>query len=294
MSQFNQWDIVTGVGVTALGVAAARSLETHRPGALVMDPYASGFVEAADAPVPMPLVPQDLESEAWKDDTMWASMSTYIGVRSRFFDDYFAQATSDGLGQAVLLAAGLDTRAFRLDWTVGCDLFEVDQPKVLEFKDTVLDGMGAKPRCARRAVAVDLRDDWSSALRDAGFDPGRPTAWLAEGLLPYLPAEAERNLFDTIHELSAPGSRLAVENVSVESKEMFDEEEMHRAGERMGVKISELLHNEGKEHPGQVLTGLGWTVRSDTADGMAREYGRHLDGMMARSAGQFEFITAHR
>ncbi|MDI5969364.1 class I SAM-dependent methyltransferase [Streptomyces sp. SL13] len=294
MSSFNQWDIVSGVGVTALGVAAARALETHRSGALVTDPYASAFVEAAEAPVPLPSHPRDLDSQAWKGDTVWMSMATYVAVRSRFFDDFFARATADGIGQAVLLAAGLDTRAFRLDWPAGCRLFEVDQPKVLEFKDTVLGEQQAQARCDRRAVAVDLRDDWAAALHDAGFDTTRPTAWLAEGLLPYLPADAENNLFATIHRLSAPGSRIAVEHVDTQSLGMFDEEEMTQAGQQMGVDISTLLHNEDKEHPERVLTGLGWTARSDTAQQTARRYGRELDGTMGRNGGKLEYITASR
>ncbi len=294
MSQLEQWDIVTGVGMTALGVAAGRALETQRPDALITDPYAHSFVEAADAPVPIPTSPQDLETEAWKDDVLWSSMADYLGVRSRFFDRFFAQAAADGIEQVVLLAAGLDARAFRLEWPAGCDLFEVDQPKVLEFKDGVLDARGARPGCRRRTVPVDLRDDWSAALRAAGFDPGRPTAWLAEGLLPYLPADAERNLFERIRELSAPGSRLAVEQVDSDIRTLMDEEDMRHAADQMGVDMSALWHADAKEDPERVLTDLGWTVRSDTAADVAGEYGRRLDNRMFRASDSITFITARR
>ena len=134
----------------------------------------------------------------------------YQGVRSRFFDEALLGA---GTRQVVLLAAGLDARALRLGWPSGTTVFEVDQPRVLGFKDEVIDSVGGTPTARRVTVPVDLRHDWPAALTAAGFDPRLPTAWLAEGLLPYLPADAERLLFERVHALSAPGSRIAVEHI---------------------------------------------------------------------------------
>jgi methyltransferase (TIGR00027 family) len=293
MGQYEQWDIVTGIGITALGVAAGRAMETSRPDGLVTDPFADGFVAAARPPVPMPTRLPDGDDESAMN-LMWTSMSTYLGVRSRFFDRYLAAATSVGIDQVVLLAAGLDTRAFRLDLPADCDLFELDQPKVLQFKDSVLDGQGARSRCHRRTVAVDLRADWPAALRATGFDPARPTAWLAEGLLPYLPAEAEHELFGCIHELSAAGSQLALEDMRSDALSMFDGPEMRQAAEQLGVDISALWHTEDKPDPQDLLTGRGWVVRADPVAEVARAYQRELTGLLARTADFAAFVTARR
>lgn len=216
-----EWDIVTSVGITALGVAAARAIETHREEPLVSDPYAARFVRAAKPPNPMPTTPA--EAAALVDhEGLWVLNSAYMAVRTRFFDDYFRRATDDGVRQAVILAAGLDSRAFRLDWPQGTAIYEVDQPKVLEFKQEVLDEQGATARGTRRTVPVDLRDNWSAALLDAGFVPDEPTAWLAEGLLPYLPPEAEQLLLDTIDKYSGPGSWLSVEQ-PIDMARMLDD-----------------------------------------------------------------------
>jgi methyltransferase (TIGR00027 family) len=293
MGQYEQWDIVTGVGITALGVAAGRAMETKRLDSLVTDPFADGFVAAAHAPVPLPTRPTDVGDEP-SANLLWTSLSAYLGVRSRFFDEYIDEATSSGVDQVVLLAAGLDTRAFRLDLPSDCDLFEVDQPKVLQFKDTVLDDQGARPQCNRRTVAVDLREDWPAALRETGFDPGRPTAWLAEGLLPYLPAEAERELFDHIHELSAPGSRLSIEYISDDARQMLDDPQLREVGTEIGIDMSVLWHTDEKQDPRHVLRAHGWTVSVDPVTTVASDYGRELDGIMARTAEHAAFLTARR
>ena len=183
------WDVVSGVGVTALAAAAMRAVEGHHAEPLVRDPYAVAFVKAAadQLPSPLPVTPEEAAADP---GFPWFGMAHYVAVRSRFFDGFFAAATGAGLRQAVILAAGLDTRTFRLDWMPGTTVYEIDAPMVLAFKDSVLAGQGAVPRCDRRAVAADLRTDWPAALREAGFDPAAPTAWLAEGLFPYLTDEA--------------------------------------------------------------------------------------------------------
>ena len=134
-----------------------------------------------------------------------------MAVRTKFFDDYFINATKYAVRQAVILASGLDARAYRLPWPAGTVVYELDQPQVIEFKTTTLAGIGAEPTATRRTVPIDLRQDWPAALKAAGLDTTAPTAWLAEGLLIYLPPEAQDRLFDNITALSVPGSTIATE-----------------------------------------------------------------------------------
>ena len=115
----------------------------------------------------------------------------------------------------MILASGLDTRAYRLPWPADTVVFEIDQPEVIAFKSRTLAELGAEPTAERRTVAIDLREDWPSALQAAGFDPTQPTAWIAEGLLIYLPPDAQDRLFDDITALSAPGSRIATEHMDM-------------------------------------------------------------------------------
>ncbi|HEV7626348.1 MAG TPA: SAM-dependent methyltransferase, partial [Streptomyces sp.] len=209
MSTDQQWDIVTGVGLTALAVAAGRAAETNRSDALMTDPYASRLVAAAQPSAPFP-VSADSAGTSGIDDDLWISASDYVGLRSRVFDDFFLRASADGITQVVILASGLDTRPYRLSWPSGTVCFELDQPAVLDFKSEVLKEEGATPGCDHRLIPIDLRQDWGAALEAAGFDASRPTAWLAEGLLPYLPPEAEIQLLQEVSRLSAPGTRFAV------------------------------------------------------------------------------------
>jgi methyltransferase (TIGR00027 family) len=287
-----QWDIVTGVGLTALGVAAGRAMETHRDDSLVSDPYAEAFVTAADPPMP---IPTRLDAVGADDSEIpWASMATYMGVRTRFFDEYLTAAAAAGAAQVVLLAAGLDTRAYRLDWPAGTAVYELDAPKVLAFKDRVLAAQQATARAQRRTVAVDLRERWAPALLHAGFDPARPSAWLAEGLLPFLPNTAKDRLLSTMHELAVPGSRISVEHVEDLAALRRDpqfEDIWTRMGRRWGLDITELWPDEENYHADRWLAEHGWTVSAVPADDVAQQYGRSLTGGPIVTS---VFITARR
>ena len=196
--------VLPPVSRTALGVAGLRAIESARPDRLFSDPYASAFVGAGKALFPAPERPSG--------QRLGALFYSQLVVRTRFYDEYLTGAVMTGCTQVVLLAAGLDSRALRLDWPSGTRLFELDLPGVLEFKDQVLTDEAAVPRCARVVVPVDLREDWAPALRAAGFDPALPTAWLAEGLLIYLSFDEAARLLGTVGDLSAPGSRIAFEH----------------------------------------------------------------------------------
>jgi methyltransferase (TIGR00027 family) len=270
-----QWDIVSSVGLTALGVAAARAIETGRDTPLIRDPWGKRFVTHAQPPVPMPTTPEEAQDA---QPPTWLAMADFLAVRSRYFDDYFAAATEAGVTQVVLLAAGLDARAFRLDWPTGCVLFEVDQPQVLEFKETVLGDADAVPGCTRRLVPTDLRDDWVQALKAAGFDSSRPTAWLAEGLLIYLPASAEQQLLDEITHLSAPGSRVAVEGLR-DMAALQDHPLLHdrEVTAQTGIELKQLISDEKRQRADERLKQHGWELAVETHGEAGQRFGRALD-----------------
>jgi methyltransferase (TIGR00027 family) len=189
-------------------------------------------------------------------------------VRTRFFDDFFTGAAASGVRQAVILASGLDTRSYRLLWGDGVVVYEIDQPQVIEFKTRTLADLGAAPTAELRTVAIDLRDDWPSALRAKGFDVDQPTAWSAEGLLPYLPSDAQDRLFDNITALSAPGSQLATEHIS--DTDAFSKEGVQRISERwrragFDLNAADLFYQGDRSIVADYLTGHGWEVTAHPA-----------------------------
>ncbi|MCH6162563.1 SAM-dependent methyltransferase [Streptomyces marispadix] len=298
MSTDQQWDIVTGVGLTALAVAAGRAAESARPDALIRDPYASRLVAAAQAPVPFPFADgaergkgaggEGADSSEGaegsgaaveeRDRELWTATSMYVGLRSRVFDDYFLSASEDGVRQVVILASGLDTRPYRLSWPSGTVCFELDQPAVLDFKSTVLKSEEAAPCCDHRLVPVDLRDDWGAALESAGFDPSRPTAWLAEGLLPYLPPEAETRLFEEVSRLSAEGSRFAVERID-DMAELLDDPVLLERSESYGMDFRSLFPEGDRVPVENRLTALGWELEHRSVPESAAALGRPEPGL---------------
>jgi len=239
------WDLASSVGVTATMVAAARAMATRADTPLINDPFAEPLVRAVGVDLLARLASGELDPSELNDvhdvqDGATGSagamsrMADSMAVRTKFFDEFFLDATKAGIKQAVILASGLDSRAYRLTWPAGTVVYEIDQPLVIEFKTQTLAELGAP--ADRRVVAIDLREDWPAALRAAGFDPQQPTAWSAEGLLGYLPPEAQDRLLDTITELSAPGSRFATE--SARNIEPGDEEKMMERMQRIAERWS--------------------------------------------------------
>jgi len=289
MTEQADWDIVTGVGLTALAVAAGRAIETRRPDRLVDDPYAESFVQAGQPPVPMPTRPGDDGDSA----IPWKSMATYMGVRSKFFDDFFAAAAEAGIRQVVLFAAGLDCRAPRLDWPSGTTVYELDAPRVLDFKEEVLDSREARARCERRTVACDLREDWPAALRKADFDPDQPTAWLAEGLLPFLPDEAKGTLLSRMADLSAPGSWIAAEHLDGSTEdELKNDPSFHAMSNELGIDMDELWPAGQNLDVAGWLSTHGWSVTTSTAVELSSRYERPFDDAFVRPMRSSRLITA--
>jgi len=213
-SDRDNWDLASSVGVTATMVAAGRAMATKDPRHLIDDQFAEPLVRAVGIEFFIKMMDGNLDTSQFDDiaPDRVAAMITGMAMRTKFFDDYFTSACQIGdIRQAVILASGLDSRAYRLSWPAGTVVYELDQPAVIDFKIGVLASLGAQPTAQHRTVGIDLRLDWPTALTAAGFNPAVPTAWLAEGLLIYLPADAQDRLFDTITDLSAPGSAVATE-----------------------------------------------------------------------------------
>ena len=293
----DSWDITEGVGQTALGVAWSRSQEAASDRPLFIDRYAQLFVDAA-------------MERGWQLAPKYTidrirSIGGYAASRTKWFDEFFIAAGANGIDQAVILAAGLDARGWRLPWVDSTVLYEIDQPKVLEFKAKTLAQHDATPSVSRYvAVPVDLRQDWPKALRDAGFDAAVPTAWAAEGLLPYLPAAGQDLLFERIDELSAPGSRVGVESFG---GGFFDREYLasrreqlrrlrEEAGEDPDANVpdtQDMWYIEDRTDVADWLTEHNWEVSAVEAVELMTRYGRWTPGQDDATAPRTVFIEGH-
>jgi methyltransferase (TIGR00027 family) len=255
------FDVPDGVGRTAIGMARVRADESSRPDRLFSDPYAQAFVAAAVGALPG-------EGVAGSGDPMAGIVHAAV-VRTRFFDDFLMNACVSGCRQVVLVAAGLDTRAYRLSWPAGVSLFEMDLPAVLAFKEQVLASTDAVPRCHRVAVTADLRKDWPSQLITAGFRSETPTVWLLEGLLIYLTADEATTLLRAITGLSAAASQLGCERQASDKRQ--------RPSGHVTPRLTQFTKmwkgGLGRALP-QWLARHGWEVHVEDRDPIADAYGR--------------------
>ena len=264
----DSWDPASSVGATATMVAASRALASQGPDPLLDDPFADPLVRAVGLTPFIRLIDGEVSLDDDDPALNGRTRAEQMTVRTRFFDDFFIAATDAGIRQAVILASGLDTRAYRLPWPAGTVVYEIDQPQVIDFKTSTLADLGANPTAERRTVSIDLRDDWPAALRQHGFDVDQPTAWSAEGLLPYLPPEAQDRLFDNITALSAPGSQLATEHIS--DPAAFSRESVQRIGERwrragFDLNPADLFYQGERSVVVDYLTGHSWQVTAHPA-----------------------------
>ncbi|MER8070616.1 class I SAM-dependent methyltransferase [Streptomyces sp. NPDC094034] len=262
-----------GVGLTALLVAAARAIETHRHDSLARDVYAEHFVLAAPASAGWPVRVQ--QAPGGDANPLWGRFARYFGLRTKVLDDFLLRSVHSGARQVVLLGAGLDARAFRLDWPPGRVIFEIDREGVLAFKHKVLGGLSATPKAARVPIPVDLRADWVGALTDAGFDTAASSVWLAEGLLFYLPSAAETHLIDAMDRLSTAGSALAYE-VKLE-KNLLDyrDSPIYTATRnQIGIDLLTLFDRGPRPDSAADLAGKGWSTSVHTPFDFTRRHGR--------------------
>ncbi|HOB50426.1 MAG TPA: class I SAM-dependent methyltransferase [Mycobacterium sp.] len=284
------WDLASGVGATATAVATSRAL-AHRL-RVIDDPWAEPLVRAVGNDHFLGL----LDSPAAQADQHRLTLG--MAVRTRYFDEFMLAAADAGIRQMVILATGLDTRGYRLNWPAGTTVFDLDQPAVVEFKATTLTALGVRPTATVRTIGVDLRDDWPAALADNGFDSTTPTAWIAEGLLMYLPAEAQDRLFDHITALSAAGSRVATEFVPNMAAFTDPGDDGGSRWRRMGFKddLAGLVYPGERTNVIEYLQRLGWSVTPSPVDGLFETYGIEQptetdDEMDERFAG-FQYISA--
>jgi methyltransferase (TIGR00027 family) len=253
--------VLTGVPRTALGVARIRAGESRRPDRLFDDPYAAAFVAA------MPDAFAGDVPRSGRGREVGARIALHVVVRTKFYDDYLLAASHDGVRQVALLAAGLDTRSFRLPWPAGTTVFEVDLPETVAFKEEVLAQADARPTCERRVVTADLTGDWPTAMSAAGFDPQQPTAWLVEGLLVYLSHDDAARLLETAGALSGEGSRLSCEQ-GRSAMQLAAQSAEHGASE------ATKLWQGGIEDIPTWLGEHGWSVELRGLGELARDYGR--------------------
>lgn len=216
---------------------------------------------------------------------------TFQGARTKYFDEYFARAIDAGVRQVVLLAAGLDSRAYRLPWVDGTVVYELDQPRVLEFKRDTVDRLGEAPTAERREVAIDLRDDWPRALRESGFDPSRPSAWIAEGLLIYLPASAQEQLFAGIDALAAPGSFVAIEEAVPMPAEAFEAKRAEAMSSGEENAFFTLVYNQQHEPADRWFGSRGWDAVATPLHSYLVEVGRPVPDPDSEAGGMTGTIS---
>ena len=305
----DSWEITQSVGSTALGVAAARAAETESENPLIKDPFARVFVDAAGEGMWTLYADPALLAQASEiEPTIGARaqlMVDFMATRTAFFDEFFLGAADAGVRQVVILASGLDARAWRLPWPEGTVVYELDQPKVLEFKTATLQQHGALPTSRLVNVPIDLRQDWPKALQEAGFDPTQPSAWSAEGLVRYLPAQAQDLLFERIHALSAPGSWLAsnVPDKGFINDELVahQREEMQRMREVASrlvdaeiPAVEDLWYPEERTALPEWLRERGWEASASNFPELMARYHRTVPSGSEDSMPPTLFVSAQR
>jgi methyltransferase (TIGR00027 family) len=244
------------VALTAQFTAKARAIESQRANALFHDPWADLFAGRA--------------GDAWLARQQSDHPGLPLILRTRFFDDFFAERMGDmSLCQVVLLAAGYDTRAYRLAWPERTRLYEIDQPAVLARKETLLQQEGAAPRCEQVAIGVDLTSDWSAPLLAAGFTPERPSVWLLEGLLMYLTQAEAEAVINSITRLTSQNSWIGLDllnNATLTSP--WTQERVARLAQRG------MPWRFGIDDPRAWLASLRWDAQVTTPEEVGRRLGR--------------------
>jgi len=263
------WDPATGVGMTATFGAVARAVGTNK--GLLNDPFAEQLVRAAAVDFFIRVIEDQRYADDGGGSPVMTGLIDVLAVHARFVDDYLAQAGRAGIRQVVILGSGMDTRPYRLWWPLGTTVYEIDRPEVIDFKTEVLHGLGAEVTANRRAIGIDLRQDWPDGLQRAGFDAAQPTVWVAEGLLVgYLPSDAQNRLLQSLTEVSAPGSHFAADHMPTWGPSQLDQgrafiDIWRQQG--LDVELAKLTYPGEYRYVPQYLAACGWeTVERKVAD----------------------------
>jgi methyltransferase (TIGR00027 family) len=263
------WDPATGVGMTATFGAVARAVGTNK--GLIDDPFAEQLVRAAGVDYFTRVIEDQRYADHGGGPPVMTGLIDVLAIHARFVDEYLAEAGRAGIRQVVILGSGMDTRPYRLWWPPGTTVYEIDQPEVVDFKSEVLRGLGAELNANRRAIGIDLRQDWPDGLRRVGFDAAQPTVWVAEGLLVgYLPPDAQNRLLQTLTEMSATGSRFAADHMPTWGPSQLEEArafiDIWRQ-QGLDVDLTTLTYTGEYRYVPQYLAACGWkTVERKVAD----------------------------
>lgn len=281
------------VAVTATFGAAARAVATHQ--GLLNDPFAEPLLCAVGIDYLTRAIKDHVFAADEGDDPAMTALMDALAAHTRFVDEYLADAARAGIRQVVILAAGLDTRPYRLWWPRGTTVYEIDRPQVLDFKAEVLRGLDAELATHRCAVGIELRQDWPAALRRVGFDAAQPTVWVAEQLLVgYLPPDEQNHVLDAVTTSSAPGSRFTADHMPTWNPLQLGAERAFVDGWRqrgLDVDLASLTYPGEYHYVPEYLAAYGWeTARR----GLTELLGAMGLGRRRRTgAGDSEFIPEY-
>lgn len=248
--------ILEKVSRTALGVAAKRAVEQERPDRLFDDPYAARL--AGDE---LSALLRQWEGLGRDLVQVKAKRTRFVAVRTRIFDDFLMQSNCNAR-QVVILGAGMDARAYRLNWLPDTHVYEVDRPEIFQYKDAILEDL--KPCCQRHVIPCDLADNWVSLLLGEGYQVDRPSIWLLEGLLMYFLEPEAHTLLRSISNLTTTGSYVGVDLVSLKSLEAD--------GERVRQHW-----RFGTDEPEKLLASYGWDAKVLQPGEEGANFGRYTE-----------------
>jgi methyltransferase (TIGR00027 family) len=254
------------LALTAWWTAAARARESRRPDRLFDDPWAGVLIG--------PHGVDDYDRAVGGD-----SIHDLHAVTTRFFDDFLCRVTSThGVRQVVLVASGLDARAFRLPLPVDTRLLELDQSHVIAYKDCILSLNHASPRCQRHTVGVNLNEPWTDHVLEAGFRPSEPAVWLIEQCLYFFDEGSARELLERITALSAPDSWIALDVVN---RDMLTSPETRHWSARMSAAGTPWKFTT--DEPAALLAEFGWTATVVEPGAHGADFGRYPYSLSPRT-----------
>lgn len=256
------------VATTALDVTYFRYRETQRAtGGLIRDPYSAQILEAFGHTVDYPP-----EQET--------KITSAIAIRTHYIDTAIRQALAHGASpaQVVIVGAGFDTRAARLDLLAnGHAVFEIDLPEIIGAKKEIFNASNeALPTFGTgdwHAIAANLagEDPWWEALATHGLRPQRPTIWVVEGLFYYLPPAAAAHMLSCFS-TAAPAAILIADHMGPASRNGTRNRAATERLDRLGTRLTSAIAS-----PTEFLADSHWIcVHASTIAQYGANIGRPL------------------